>query len=326
MQCDKCGKTFRWESDYHRHQNRKTPCVAEQDDERKEHPCPFCAKVFTTYTSMRRHVRQSCSDDGRQARDQENPEGQQQNIATLQAKVDELTAVVHELSTKVVNQSLQLQPASNGDAKSSGPATQKTTVRTKAKARLLEIELEREEEHVVVVPWDDNNPIQITTAQIRQAFSENPMLQEYAGLRSPAEMTDPKKAPPYVLEALIDVIKRGHENPESHNVHLNPARADQVRVKVPEEGRDGWEVRELRVVARLLLEAASRAMKRSTLGGANMASLEQDVQEAVAWSWQLYEGAPEEYAQKAQKPLAAHLVNLTPQQPPPRPRRALDDG
>jgi hypothetical protein len=174
-------------------------------------------------------------------------------------------------------------------------------VKKRAKAK-LEIELEEE---VEILPWDDASPIRVTTEQMRDAFASNPVLREYASFNT-TEMTDPKKAPPYVLEVLMDLVRRGHEAPETRNVQLNPARADQARVKTA----DKWEVRELGAVARLLFEAVSNAMRKSTLSEAERQKLERDVQEAVAWTWQLYESAPTEYVQKAQKPLAAHLVNM----------------
>ena len=216
-------------------------------------------------------------------------------MIALQTKVEELAAAVQALAASENKRS--------------------TTVKTRTKARLLEFEIE----HVEVTPWDDHDPIHITTEQIKQAFDENPILQEYASFRN-TELTDPKKAPPYVLEVLMDLLRRGHERPESRNIHLNPARSDQVKVKSAESS---WEVRELSVAGRHLLSAVSRAMKRSTLSDAERQALELDVQDALAYAWQLYEGSPAEYVQKAQKPLAAHLANFTPQKST---RRILELG
>jgi hypothetical protein len=174
------------------------------------------------------------------------------------------------------------------------------TTTTKVTSEVDEVEIK-------IIPWSDESPLRVTTEQMGEAFARNPVLREYASFNA-AEMTDPKKAPPYVLEVLMDLVRRGHEAPETRNVQLNPARADQARVKTA----DRWEVRELGVVARLLFEAVSRAMRKSTLSEAERQKLESDVQDALAFAWQLYEGAPAEYAQKAQKPLAAHLVNMVP--------------
>jgi hypothetical protein len=177
-------------------------------------------------------------------------------------------------------------------------------LKRKAKAKMFELELEEE---VEIVPWSDETPLRVTTEHMKEAFAKNPVLREYASFNA-AEMTDPKKAPPFVMEVLMDLVRRGHEAPETRNVQLNPARADQARVKTA----DRWEVRELGAVTRLLFEAVSKAMKRSTLSEGERRKLEQDVQDALAFAWQLYEGSPTEYVQKAQKPLAAHLVNMVP--------------
>jgi uncharacterized C2H2 Zn-finger protein len=69
--CEKCGRSFRYPRDLAAHLRRKTPCspILEQEDlpaavredpdlEKKQ--CRFCGRVFSSYDSMRRHVRKSC--------------------------------------------------------------------------------------------------------------------------------------------------------------------------------------------------------------------------------------------------------------------------
>ena len=69
--CELCGKEFAKPFYLRRHQNRKTPCAPILDavTTTTEHPadsnlskkqCRFCNRVFSSYASMRRHVRQSC--------------------------------------------------------------------------------------------------------------------------------------------------------------------------------------------------------------------------------------------------------------------------
>jgi hypothetical protein len=73
--CPCCGKVLKTPIDYRRHLARKTPCVpildheaaqtvygqaALEDPELDKKKCRFCGRVFTSYTSMRRHVRNSC--------------------------------------------------------------------------------------------------------------------------------------------------------------------------------------------------------------------------------------------------------------------------
>lgn len=61
--CEKCGATFKFLSLYERHRTRKTPCaptmgLATQGPTNK---CPHCGRYFTTYSNMRRHVRNTCA-------------------------------------------------------------------------------------------------------------------------------------------------------------------------------------------------------------------------------------------------------------------------
>lgn len=73
--CPRCGAAFTLPSRLGRHLARKTPCdpileAADQrtaygagvldDPGRRQRTCNFCGRVFTTYTSMRRHVRGAC--------------------------------------------------------------------------------------------------------------------------------------------------------------------------------------------------------------------------------------------------------------------------
>lgn len=69
--CKLCFKAFKYPRDLIRHLARKTPCapileVKDLPPERLEDPnldkkqCRFCGRVFTSYTNMRRHVRNTC--------------------------------------------------------------------------------------------------------------------------------------------------------------------------------------------------------------------------------------------------------------------------
>lgn len=69
--CQRCGKAFKYPKYLRQHQARKTPCApileaedlpAEvlEDPDLDQKKCRFCGRVFSSYTSMRRHVRNSC--------------------------------------------------------------------------------------------------------------------------------------------------------------------------------------------------------------------------------------------------------------------------
>lgn len=65
--CDKCGAIFAQSQNLQRHKLRKTPCSiivdpADIPANRKDnqHVCKFCNRTFAAYTSLRRHIRNSC--------------------------------------------------------------------------------------------------------------------------------------------------------------------------------------------------------------------------------------------------------------------------
>lgn len=71
MVCVRCGKAFKFPYLLTRHLQRKTACapILASDDlpvkvledpniDKKQ--CPYCKRVFTLYTSMRRHIRLNC--------------------------------------------------------------------------------------------------------------------------------------------------------------------------------------------------------------------------------------------------------------------------
>lgn len=84
---------------------------------------------------------------------------------------------------------------------------------------------------VNIVGFDQADRIHVPPAHIHAAFSKNPRLVEYC--RWPdAERVDAAKAAPFVLEALVDLVRRAHRDPAYRNVYLDPRRADQAMVYV----------------------------------------------------------------------------------------------
>lgn len=62
LKCDLCGRTFRDESDFKRHRNKKKPCVIlEVSDEDMKNPlrCVHCNKIYSKKENLTRH-HQSC--------------------------------------------------------------------------------------------------------------------------------------------------------------------------------------------------------------------------------------------------------------------------
>lgn len=161
--------------------------------------------------------------------------------------------------------------------------------------------------------WDGNERLVIPTGLIKAAFTENPRLIEYCRM-SDDERTDADKAAPYVLEAMVDIIRRAHMDPVARNVRLNPKRADQALVSVTDSQTEEprWEVRPLLEVVRQLFDGVASTLHRIIIADRERAQLPFDVQSAASWVPNLYENAPERYVKEGRGALSAHLANTAP--------------
>jgi hypothetical protein len=136
------------------------------------------------------------------------------------------------------------------------------------------------------------------------------------------ERTDADKAAPYVLEALLDLVRRAHRDPVYRNVYLNPKRADQVIVCLDDEERvrlqrstpQRWEVRPLIEAIRLLFDGVADNLHKIVITDQDRAQLPFDVQSAASWVPNLYEDEPERFVKDGRAPMAAHLQNTRPEE------------
>ena len=55
--CEKCGHLFATPSQLQIHLKRKTPC----DTQNKKFKCKYCNVLFSSSTSMHRHIRKTCT-------------------------------------------------------------------------------------------------------------------------------------------------------------------------------------------------------------------------------------------------------------------------
>jgi hypothetical protein len=166
---------------------------------------------------------------------------------------------------------------------------------------------------VNVVSFDREDRIRIPAALVKAAFTENPRLAEYCRMPD-AERVDADKAAPYVLEALLDLVRRAHRDPEYRNVYLNPKRADQVMVCVEgggaaRGGGQSWEIRPLVEAVRLLFDGVAGNLHKLIVTDQERTQLPFDVQGAAAWVPNLYEGEPDRYVNDGKAPMAAHLAS-----------------
>jgi hypothetical protein len=256
---------------------------------------------------MRRHVRQSCKiANSEEGMDRLMEHTLQRQNAALAAKVDaqnekidRLTALVEQISlmpaVRAAPPPLKAEPRANlaphiGTVNVTNHITQVTTV-------------------VNIKTFDSEDRIYIPVSLVKAAFTENPRLMEYCRMTDD-ERVDADKAAPYVLEALVDLVRRAHRDPLYRNVHLNPRRADQVMVCIGEEQR--WEVRGLIDVIRVLFDGVADNLHRLIVTDKERTQLPFDVQSAASWVPNLYEDEPERFVTSGKAPMAAHLQNTKP--------------
>jgi hypothetical protein len=160
---------------------------------------------------------------------------------------------------------------------------------------------------VNIHPWSSEEKLVIPASMLKAAFTENKRLIEYCHLTD-EEKTDPEKAAPYVLEALVDLTKRAHADPAARNVYLNPRRADQVMVF----DETSWQVRPLVEAIRSIFDSVADNIHRIIVRDDERKSLPLSVQSSAAWIPNMYEDEPDTYVSKARPHMSAHLQNTHP--------------
>ena len=316
--CPKCGAAFPTNQKLTRHLARKRPCDPILEREVLPGPAPvspnrchYCGRVYSRPDSLKRHLKGCAianSDDGmeklyehalkkQQARYEDELAKRDAQMAAISARLDRLAADAH----------------GRGDAH--GPTTN-VNIGT-VDARVTNIIAD-----VTIVGFDREDRIHIPTALVKAAFTENPRLMEYCRM-SDDERVDADKAAPYVLEALVDLVRRAHRDPVYRNIYLNPRRADQVMVCV-EDGRLGadsrprqpkgqsWEIRSLVEAVRLLFDGVADNIHKIIVTDQERTQLPLDVQGAASWVPNLYEDEPERFVASGKAPMAAHLSNTHP--------------
>jgi len=160
---------------------------------------------------------------------------------------------------------------------------------------------------VNIKSFDGDERVYVPVSSVKLAFTENPKLVEYCQM-SDVEKTDIETAAPFVLEALMDLIKRAHRNPQYRNVHLNPRRADQVMVCTG--GGQKWEVRAIMDVIRTLFDGVAGGLHKIITTTHDRVQLPLYIQSAAAWVPNLYETEPDRFVKSGRNPMSAHLANV----------------
>ncbi len=292
------------------HQQRKTPCepilqtgATQTIEGGPGYACRYCGRVFASKTNMHRHVRQSCkianSDEGMEKLMEHTL---RQRLEAQTQELSEMRAQVTELASLLKGQ-LAVAPAGaapGGTVQVAGPATIHNAPVTQQMTNITQT--------INIMPWDGDRRIAVSVAQMAAALVENARLREYACWPE-HELTDPEKAPPYVAELFMDLVKRGHATPESRNVYLNPKRADQALVHL-RTGR--WEVLSLQEATRLMFEGIAGSIHGVIMRDEERLQLPLEAQNALALAEAMYWDEPDEYARRAKAPMSAHLTNTAP--------------
>jgi hypothetical protein len=294
--CHKCGKEFRAPALLKRHLENKTPCDPIVDAAGKDNACRYCGKQFASRPSMRRHTKQYCkianSDEGMEKLMEYTMQRQLAEMETRQnAKIDRLTALVEKMTTgppaAAAPAAQQIvQPIQHAGHVNNGPVTNNA---------------------ITINAWSSEDRIIISAGMLRAAFTENARLAEYCRLTD-EDKTDAVKAEPYVIEALMELVKRAHADPSGRNVHINPRRADQVMVF----DEATWKVITLAEGIRALFDGVAGNIHRIIVTNQEREKIPLEIQASASWIPNMYENEPDRYITAAKAPMMAHLVNTAP--------------
>lgn len=155
-----------------------------------------------------------------------------------------------------------------------------------------------------LVPWDGPQRIQISVADVLDAFASNPRLIEYSQMGDHG-MTDPANVP-YAAELFTELAIRAHKSRDSQNIYLDPSRADHARVYL-EVGN--WAVTPLMDAIRLMFDAIAAMLHRIIMSDVERVKFPAEQQSAMSCAEMMYHDEPMAYVAAAKKPIVAHLIN-----------------
>lgn len=141
--CVDCGRDFRYPSKLAQHQRRKTTCapILEpkdlppgllEDPDLEKKKCRFCGRVFSSYTSMQRHVRNSCKiapnakngDAGMEVLYEHTIRRQAAQLEAQQAQITEMMGMMQRMEGMLMAQGGGGQQANAGEVAFQGDANQ----------------------------------------------------------------------------------------------------------------------------------------------------------------------------------------------------------
>jgi hypothetical protein len=256
--------------------------------------CESCNKGFTTIQALTKHKKTACRYRDEYENESIDPYKQ---LNEQSAKIDELMTIVKSIVQQpVISTNVGTNSGTVADTVNNN--TTNNTVNNNV---------------VHIHPWDGPRCINIDFKMIKDIFAENEKLREFTRMGE-LGMADPRTAHPYVIELLMELIKRAHAEPAGRNIYLNPNRADQVLVLKKD---NHWEVLPLLEATKALLDDAVSWTKLAIMSQEVLKALPIEAQSALALTGMHYEYEPEEYIKLAKASMAAHLTNCRDKVPQP---------
>lgn len=286
--CTRCGKTFSLPSVLRKHQARKTPCdpVLEADQDvlekaRKPYACSHCGRRFTTAPARCRHQKEAC----RAA----TPALLEQALGPLRKEIEALRGgdVPQHGTQNIQNNITVFAPVTNNLV---------------ATTNVLAIGSNN-----IGVPgappgWPPGWAAPLAPPTPFPSSFTIPLDVLRRALPSDAKKADACRRgdPTAIAHLMVGIVQQMHSNPRERNMYLNPKRADQVLVYIPER----WEVRPLLEAVDLVFEQVAGEIEEA------LPHVEQPLLGIARAAREGFHGHREEVVRRSRGAMAAHLANM----------------
>lgn len=269
--CVKCKTMFTFPRDLKRHFTRKTPCDL----------------IIINYEVLDQEKKYKCSHCNRNYSSASSLtrhinhncaiKCKISNNDVLQKQIDDLEIRVTEL-TKIVN------------------------------ASKIIVHTVKPIQHNIVVGFYDQ--LNISIELVNTTFNENSRLMEYCCM-SDEEQINLDIATSYILEALMELVRKYHEEPINRNVYLSLNRSDQVMVCFHSDTQK-WEVRSLIEIIRLLFDRIIDNLHKIIVTNKERMKLVFNIQNAISWISNIYKNDSDKFVKESKISMTAHLINMRP--------------
>ena len=212
--CPNCDRKFQYPRDLKIHLNRKTPCAPiinntdlSEEQQAKPYDCRYCGRRYATQPGLSRHVKQTCqianSDEGMEKLFehtlQRQLEEQRFMLESQQAQIAELAGL---LKDKLALEPKKEPQVAHQIQNNAGP------VQNNIDNKVVT--------NIVIQNFDAERCLQVPAELVRRLFTTNARLKEF--ITNGPVQEDAEAAVPYVLEALLQITREVHRDPQQRNV------------------------------------------------------------------------------------------------------------